>query len=228
MALLELNGVTRAYPSGEGVVTALNNISLRIAAGEMVAIMGTSGSGKSTLMNILGCLDKPTSGSYIVAGQDVSTLDSDALASLRRERFGFIFQRYLLLTHLSALANVEIPAIYAGYDKQARGSRANSLLQRLGLADRSSHHPNQLSGGQQQRVSIARALMNGGEIILADEPSGALDHASGNEVLNILRELHDQGHTIIIVTHDAKIAAHADRLVEISDGRIIKDTGFTF
>jgi macrolide transport system ATP-binding/permease protein len=225
MALLELNGVTRSYSSGDDIVTALDNISLSIAAGEMIAIMGTSGSGKSTLMNILGCLDKPTAGSYRVGGQDTATLDSDALAELRRERFGFIFQRYHLLPHLSALGNVEIPAIYAGYDKHARGERATSLLKRLGLADRATHRPSQLSGGQQQRVSIARALMNGGEIILADEPSGALDHASGREVMNILKELHGLGHTIIIVTHDAQIASHADRVVEISDGRIVRDTG---
>jgi len=225
MALLELHGVTRAYPSGGETITALDNISLSIAAGEMIAIMGASGSGKSTLMNILGCLDKPTSGSYRVDGQDISTMDSNALAKLRRDRFGFIFQRYHLLPHLSALGNIEIPAIYAGYDKHARLQRATSLLTRLGLADRATHRPNQLSGGQQQRVSIARALMNGGEIILADEPSGALDHASGREVMNILKELHGLGHTIIIVTHDAQIAAHADRIVEISDGRIVRDTG---
>ena len=225
MALLELHGVTRAYPSGEETITALDNISLSIAAGEMIAIMGASGSGKSTLMNILGCLDKPTSGSYRVDGQDTSAMDSNALAKLRRDRFGFIFQRYHLLPHLSALGNVEIPAIYAGYDKHARMQRATSLLARLGLTDRATHRPNQLSGGQQQRVSIARALMNGGEIILADEPSGALDHASGHEVMNILKELHGLGHTIIIVTHDAQIAAHADRIVEISDGSIVRDTG---
>lgn len=223
--LLELDGVTRSYPSGEGVVTALDNVSLSIAAGEIIAIMGVSGSGKSTLMNILGCLDRPTAGSYTVDGQDVATLDSNALARLRRERFGFIFQRYHLLPHLSALGNVEIPSVYAGYDKQAREQRANDLLAHLGLADRATHRPNQLSGGQQQRVSIARALMNGGEIILADEPSGALDRASGGEVMNILRDLHGLGHTIIIVTHDAEIAAHADRIVEIRDGRIVRDTG---
>jgi len=224
MALLELNNVTRTYPSGGGTVTALDNVNLSINAGEMVAIMGVSGSGKSTLMNILGCLDRPTEGSYLVDGQDIATLDSDALAKMRRERFGFIFQRYHLLPHLSALKNVEIPAIYAGYDKRARDERAIDLLTRLGLADRATHRPNQLSGGQQQRVSIARALMNGGEIILADEPSGALDQASGREVLKILRELHELGHTIIIVTHDPEIAAQADRIVEITDGRIVRDS----
>lgn len=225
MALLEFNGVSRSYASEGGTVTALDDVSLSIAAGEMIAIMGTSGSGKSTLMNILGCLDRPTSGSYQLDGQDIAAFDSDALAKLRRERFGFIFQRYHLLSHLSALGNIEIPAIYAGYDKHSRVERTKSLLARLGLADRATHRPNQLSGGQQQRVSIARALVNGGEIILADEPSGALDKASGREVMNVLKELHSQGHTIIIVTHDAEVAAHAGRIVEISDGRIVRDTG---
>lgn len=225
MPLLALHGVSRTYPSGGGVITALDNVDLSIDAGEMLAIMGVSGSGKSTLMNILGCLDKPTTGSYRVDGRDTATLDSDALARLRREHFGFIFQRYHLLPHLSALRNVEIPAIYAGYDKHAREARASALLTRLGIADRATHRPNQLSGGQQQRASIARALMNGGEIILADEPSGALDQASGREVMKILRELHSQGHTIIIVTHDAEIAAHAERIVELRDGRIVRDTG---
>jgi macrolide transport system ATP-binding/permease protein len=225
MSLLELNGVSRSYTSEGGTVTALDNISLSIVAGEMIAIMGTSGSGKSTLMNILGCLDRPTSGSYQLDRQDIAAFDSDALAKLRRERFGFIFQRYHLLSHLSALGNIEIPAIYAGYDKHSRIERVKHLLARLGLADRATHLPNQLSGGQQQRVCIARALMNGGEIILADEPSGALDKASGREVINILKELHSQGHTIIIVTHDAEVASHAERIVEISDGRIVRDTG---
>jgi macrolide transport system ATP-binding/permease protein len=225
MSLLELNGVSRSYTSEGGTVTALDNISLSIVAGEMIAIMGTSGSGKSTLMNILGCLDRPTSGSYQLDRQDIAAFDSDALAKLRRERFGFIFQRYHLLSHLSALGNIEIPAIYAGYDKHSRIERVKHLLTRLGLADRATHLPNQLSGGQQQRVCIARALMNGGEIILADEPSGALDKASGREVINILKELHSQGHTIIIVTHDAEVASHAERIVEISDGRIVRDTG---
>lgn len=225
MPLLALNGISRSYASEGGTVTALNNVSLSIAAGEMIAIMGASGSGKSTLMNILGCLDRPTSGSYQLDGQDIAAFDSDALAKLRRERFGFIFQRYHLLPNLTALGNIEIPAIYAGYDKHSRTERTKGLLARLGLADRAMHRPNQLSGGQQQRVSIARALVNGGEIILADEPSGALDKASGREVMNILKELHSQGHTIIIVTHDAEVAAHAGRIVEISDGRIVRDTG---
>ncbi|MEE6802133.1 ATP-binding cassette domain-containing protein, partial [Escherichia coli O8:H10] len=171
--LLELRDIRRSYPSGEGMVEVLKGVTLDIVAGEMVAIVGASGSGKSTLMNILGCLDKPTSGSYRVAGVDVATLDGDALARLRREHFGFIFQRYHLLSHLTAAQNVEVPAVYAGTERKARLARANALLKRLGLAERESYQPSQLSGGQQQRVSIARALMNGGQVILADEPTGA-------------------------------------------------------
>ncbi|EFU9910479.1 MacB family efflux pump subunit [Salmonella enterica] len=191
-ALLELCNVSRSYPSGEEQVAVLKDISLQIHAGEMVAIVGVSGSGKSTLMNILGCLDKPTSGTYRVAGRDVSTLDPDALAQLRREHFGFIFQRYHLLSHLTAAQNVEIPAVYAGIERKKRQARARELLLRLGLSDRVDYPPSQLSGGQQQRVSIARALMNGGQVILADEPTGALDSHSGEEVMAILRQLRDR------------------------------------
>lgn len=222
-ALLELSGIRRSYPSGDGSVDVLKGISLQINAGEMVAIVGASGSGKSTLMNILGCLDKPTSGTYRVAGVDVATLDSDALAALRREHFGFIFQRYHLLSHLTAAQNVEVPAVYAGMERKARLERARQLLQRLGLADRVDYAPSQLSGGQQQRVSIARALMNGGQVILADEPTGALDTRSGEEVMAILHQLKEQGHTVIIVTHDPQIAAQAERVIEIRDGEIIRN-----
>lgn len=222
-ALLELKGLVREFPAGEGVVAVLRDVDLRIAAGEMVAIMGPSGSGKSTLMNILGCLDRPTRGSYRVAGQETQAMDPDALARLRREHFGFIFQRYQLLGDLSALGNVEIPAIYAGAAAAERHARGERLLQRLGLAERLRHRPGQLSGGQQQRVSIARALMNGGDVILADEPTGALDQASGREVMRILEELHADGHTVILVTHDPQVAAHAERVIEISDGRIVAD-----
>ncbi|WP_258210211.1 macrolide ABC transporter ATP-binding protein/permease [Salmonella enterica] len=220
-ALLELRNVSRSYPSGEEQVAVLKDISLQIHAGEMVAIVGVSGSGKSTLMNILGCLDKPTSGTYRVAGRDVSTLDPDALAQLRREHFGFIFQRYHLLSHLTAAQNVEIPAVYAGIERKKRQARARELLLRLGLSDRVDYPPSQLSGGQQQRVSIARALMNGGQVILADEPTGALDSHSGEEVMAILRQLRDRGHTVIIVTHDPLIAAQAERIIEIHDGKIV-------
>ncbi|WP_052284333.1 macrolide ABC transporter ATP-binding protein/permease MacB [Kluyvera genomosp. 1] len=220
-ALLELTDIRRSYPSGDGSVEVLKGITLQINAGEMVAIVGASGSGKSTLMNILGCLDKPTSGTYRVAGTDVATLDSDALAALRREHFGFIFQRYHLLSHLTAAQNVEVPAVYAGMDRKARLERAKQLLQRLGMQDRVDYAPSQLSGGQQQRVSIARALMNGGQVILADEPTGALDSHSGEEVMAILHQLKEQGHTIIIVTHDPLVAAQAERVIEIRDGEII-------
>lgn len=220
-ALLELKEIRRSYPSGDGMVEVLKGITLTINAGEMVAIVGASGSGKSTLMNILGCLDKPTRGTYRVAGTDVSTLSGDALAQLRREHFGFIFQRYHLLSHLTAAQNVEVPAVYAGTERKARLARAKELLTRLGLGDRSEYQPSQLSGGQQQRVSIARALMNGGQVILADEPTGALDSHSGEEVMAILHQLRDRGHTVIIVTHDPQVAAQAERIIEIRDGKII-------
>ncbi|MET3377809.1 MULTISPECIES: macrolide ABC transporter ATP-binding protein/permease MacB [Variovorax] len=221
--LLTLRGIGRSFPSGEQEVQVLKDVNLDIGNGEMLAIVGASGSGKSTLMNILGCLDRPSTGTYIVSGQDVGTLDSDALAQLRREHFGFIFQRYHLMPHLTATGNVEVPAVYAGTDGEARDTRARQLLVRLGLGDRTEHRPSQLSGGQQQRVSIARALMNGGQVILADEPTGALDSRSGQEVIGILRELHVQGHTIIIVTHDMQVASCTERIIEIADGVIVGD-----
>ncbi|HHH2177957.1 TPA: MacB family efflux pump subunit [Yersinia enterocolitica] len=221
--LLQLDNVSRWFISGEERVQVLKNINLTIHSGEMVAIVGASGSGKSTLMNILGCLDKPSSGEYLVAGRIPQHLDSNELAELRREHFGFIFQRYHLLNDLSAQENVEIPAIYAGVNREERRQRAASLLSRLGLVDRLVYRPSQLSGGQQQRVSIARALMNGGEVILADEPTGALDTHSGTEVLNILKGLHQQGHTVVIVTHDMSIAEHAQRIIELRDGEVIAD-----
>ncbi|WP_349656499.1 MacB family efflux pump subunit [Xanthomonas sp. 10-10] len=222
-ALLQVSALCKEFPSADGSVAILRDVTLRIHAGEMVAIMGPSGSGKSTLMNILGCLDRPTRGSYEVAGQDIGQLDPDSLARLRRAHFGFIFQRYQLLGELDAIGNVEIPAIYNGTAADARRARAQALLERLGLGTRLHHRPGQLSGGQQQRVSIARALMNGGEVILADEPTGALDQASGKEVMAILQELHAAGHTIILVTHDPEVAAHAQRVIEIRDGRIVAD-----
>ncbi|ADO49158.1 macrolide ABC transporter ATP-binding protein/permease MacB [[Enterobacter] lignolyticus] len=221
--LLELKDIRRSYPSGDGSVEVLKGITLSVNAGEMVAIVGASGSGKSTLMNILGCLDKPTSGTYRVEGVDIATLDGDALARLRRDHFGFIFQRYHLLPHLTAAQNVEVPAVYAGRGRQQRLARARELLGRLGLHERVDYRPSQLSGGQQQRVSIARALMNGGQVILADEPTGALDSASGEEVMAILHQLREQGHTVIVVTHDPEVAAQAERIVEIRDGELISN-----
>ena len=221
--LLELSDVSRTYTSGGVPLTVLRDINLMIQSGEFVAIMGASGSGKSTLMNIIGCLDKASKGSYRIRGIDVASLNSDQLASLRRDTFGFIFQRYNLMSDLSAVENAEVPAIYCGMAKTQREAHAGELLQELGLSDRMQHHPNQLSGGQQQRVSIARALMNGGPVILADEPTGALDSHGGKEVMAILEKLHGQGHTIIVVTHDSDIAAYAHRIVHLNDGRITSD-----
>lgn len=222
--LLEVNNLIREFPAGDSTVQILKGIDLKIYAGELVAIVGQSGSGKSTLMNILGCLDKPTSGSYKVKGRETRTLEPDALAQLRREYFGFIFQRYHLLGDINAAGNVEVPAIYAGMNPTARQERSKELLTELGLGEKVQNRPNQLSGGQQQRVSIARALMNGGDVILADEPTGALDKNSGIEVMRILRELNAKGHTIILVTHDMNVAKNATRIIEISDGNIISDT----
>ncbi|MBV8502880.1 MAG: ATP-binding cassette domain-containing protein [Paucibacter sp.] len=225
MPLIELRGVERHYKLGDNDVAALAGVSLSIEAGEYVAIIGQSGSGKSTLMNVLGCLDKPSSGHYRIAGRDTSELDPDELAALRREHFGFIFQRYHLLGHLDARANAALPAVYTGASSGRRLGRARALLERLGLAERLDHKPNELSGGQQQRVSIARALMNGGQVILADEPTGALDSASGAEMLRLLGELNARGHTVIIVTHDANVAAQARRVISMRDGLIVSDAG---
>lgn len=223
--LIRIRDLRKVYPGGDAPIEVLKGISLDIHAGEFVAIMGASGSGKSTLMNVLGCLDRPTSGEYRFAGREVSGMSADDLAWLRREAFGFIFQSYHLLAHASACGNVEIPAIYAGLPAPARRARAKALLERLGLGERLDHRPNQLSGGQQQRVSIARALMNGGHIILADEPTGALDSRSGADVMALLRELAEQGHTIILITHDREVAAHACRRIELRDGEVVADTG---
>ncbi len=216
-------GCQQAYFNGDIAVEVLHHISLDIEAGEFVAIIGQSGSGKSTLMNILGCLDQPTSGSYFIEGENVSGFDSDELAALRRRTFGFIFQSYNLIPTASARENVEVPAVYAGVSARDRHDRAEALLQSLKLGERIDHRPNQLSGGQQQRVSIARALMNGGRVILADEPTGALDSQSGDEVMRLLRDMNENGHTVIVITHSREVAAQADRLIEISDGHIVAD-----
>ena len=221
--LLEVKNLVREFPAGESTIQILKSIDLKIYPGELVAIVGQSGSGKATLMNILGCLDQPTSGSYRVNGRETGELEPDELAQLRREYFGFIFQRYHLLGDLTASGNVEVPAIYAGVDSQERQASASALLTDLGLGEKTQNRPSQLSGGQQQRVSIARALMNGGDVILADEPTGALDKNSGIEVMRILRELNAKGHTIILVTHDHNVAKNATRIIEISDGNIISD-----
>jgi macrolide transport system ATP-binding/permease protein len=221
--LIALHDVAKTFQRGEVAVHALRGVSLEIAAGEFVAIIGASGSGKSTLMNLIGLLDRPSEGSYRFAGIEIGVLDADRRAHLRRESFGFIFQQYSLLASSTAIENVEIPAIYAGVPRTERLARAREILASLGLGDRLDHRPGQLSGGQQQRVSIARALMNGGAVILADEPTGALDSESGAEVLRLLEELNAQGHTIVLITHDAGVAARARRIVEIKDGRIVSD-----
>ena len=225
--LIQLQGIRKRYGGHDGApaVEVLRGLTLSIGAGEFVAIVGASGSGKSTLMHLLGCLDRPSDGTYRFAGQDVASLNPDELAWLRREAFGFVFQGYHLIATESARENVEVPALYAGMPASARHARSEALLKRLGLGDRLDHRPNQLSGGQQQRVSIARALMNGGRIILADEPTGALDSSSGAEVMALLGELADAGHTIILITHDRKVAAQARRVIEIRDGEIIEDSG---
>ncbi len=223
--LIELTAVTKTYRTGELAVEVLHGIDLAIYPGEFVAIVGASGSGKSTLMNILGCLDRPTSGAYRFLGEDVSGLGRDELARLRREAFGFIFQSYNLIAAATSTENVEVPAIYAGLPPAARHERARSLLTTLGLGERLEHRPTQLSGGQQQRVSVARALMNGGQIILADEPTGALDSKSGAEVLALLEDLARRGHTVIVITHSGEVAAHAHRVIEIRDGLVVRDPG---
>jgi macrolide transport system ATP-binding/permease protein len=226
-ALIELHGICKRYGganTGQPEVTVLHDIDLTIQAGEFVAIVGASGSGKSTLMHLLGCLDRPSAGTYAFNGRNVTELDADALAWLRREAFGFVFQGYHLIAAESACENVEVPAIYAGLSELERRQRAYQLLTQLGLGDRLDHRPHQLSGGQQQRVSIARALMNGGRILLADEPTGALDSQSGADVMTLLKELAAAGHTVILITHDRGVAAQARRVIEIRDGRIVDDS----
>ena len=224
MSLIECKNINRYFGSGANRVHVLKDVSLSIEKGDFVAIIGQSGSGKSTLMNILGCLDSATSGSYQIDGIETAKMEPDELAALRRERFGFIFQRYNLLGSLTARDNVALPAVYMGMGGKERFNRAEKLLQDLGLEGKEGNKPSELSGGQQQRVSIARALMNGGEIIFADEPTGALDTASGKNVIEIIQKLHKEGHTVIMVTHDPGIAAIANRIIEIRDGEIISDS----
>ena len=220
--ILELNDIEKHYKNGDTTVRALDGVSLKIHRGEFVAIMGQSGSGKSTLMNILGCLDRPTAGSYKVLGREAANLDPDELASLRRETFGFVFQKYNLLATASAGENVEIPSVYAGLPKHKRAERAASLLARLGLGDRTAHRPSELSGGQQQRVAIARALVNDPQLILADEPTGNLDTTSGHTIMKVLSELHQSGRTILVVTHDPRMSTYATHTTHMLDGRIVE------
>lgn len=223
MKLIEIEKLNKYFGKGENQAHILKDINLSIDQGDFVAIIGASGSGKSTLMNIIGCLDTASSGVCRIDGKETIAMNADELSNLRQRKFGFIFQRYNLLAALNANENVALPAVYAGMPSRERKARADALLDKLGLKEKTQNRPNQLSGGQQQRVSIARALMNGGEIILADEPTGALDSKSGETVLEILQDLHHEGHTIIMVTHDPNIAATASRVIEIKDGRIIKD-----
>jgi putative ABC transport system ATP-binding protein len=224
-ALIEVSRLTKTYQLGDQTVHALAGVSLRIAEGEFVAIMGASGSGKSTLMNILGCLDVPTTGHYALAGEAVEGMAPDELARVRNRRIGFVFQQFNLLPRTSALENVELPMVYAGIKAADRHQRARAALQRVGLGERTGHTPAELSGGQQQRVAIARALVNSPQLILADEPTGALDTATSDEVMRLLTDLNAQGMTVVLVTHEHDIAAWARRKIVVRDGLIIEDTG---
>ncbi len=223
--IIRLEHIYKDYPLGNSTVRVLKDINLSVHPGEYVALMGPSGSGKSTLMNIIGALDVPTSGKYILNGREVEKLTDDQLAEVRNKEIGFVFQTFNLLPRLSALENVALPLIYAGVPKRDRLERARRMLADVGLADRMDHKPNQLSGGQRQRVAIARALINNPSILLADEPTGNLDSQSSEEVMKLFDRLHEQGHTIILVTHEPDIAAHAKRLVRLLDGKILEDTG---
>ncbi len=221
--LIRVDGLTKDYVLGDNVVHALAGVSMTIEAGEFVAVMGPSGSGKSTFMNMIGCLDRPTSGSYWIAGEDAARMDSDALAAVRNRRIGFVFQQFNLLARTSALENVELPLMYANVPMQERHARALEKLKLVGLGDRSDHQPSQLSGGQQQRVAIARALVNNPALILADEPTGALDSRTSVEIMALLQQLNGDGMTIVLVTHEHDVAAFASRLVMFRDGRIVSD-----
>ncbi len=218
--ILKMDNVVKIYTMGSEKVTALDNVSLTVKRGEFLSILGPSGSGKSTLMNIIGCLDVPTSGTYILAGEDVSKLDQNQLAGIRNREIGFVFQSFQLLPKLTALANVELPLIYAGLLLSERKKKAKYILDRVGLTDKLKNLPSQLSGGQQQRVAIARSLVTGPTILLADEPTGALDQATGVQIMNLFKELHNEGHTVIMITHDHNVASYANRIVRIIDGKL--------
>ncbi len=221
--VIDIDGVTKLYKMGEEIVHALRGVALKVHRNEYIAIMGPSGSGKSTLMNMLGCLDTPTSGHYEFSGKDVSSMTDDELAEIRNREIGFVFQTFNLLPRSTSLANVELPLIYAGMGPDARRAQAIRALESVGLGDRMAHKPNELSGGQRQRVAVARALVNNPSIILADEPTGNLDSRTGEEIMQLFEDLYDQGNTIIVVTHEEDIARHARRIVRLRDGLIESD-----
>ena len=222
-ALIEFDEVCKYYQMGDTTVKAADHISMKIEKGEFVAIVGQSGSGKSTCMNIIGCLDVPTQGTYLLNGRDVGKMNRNALAAIRNEMLGFIFQQYNLLPKLNLMENVEVPLVYAGVSRAERHKRAKEVLEKVGLGDKLKNKPNQLSGGQQQRVSIARALAGDPAVILADEPTGALDSHTGREVLDMLKKLHDAGNTVVLITHDNSIAVQTQRIIRLEDGHVIYD-----
>jgi putative ABC transport system ATP-binding protein len=224
MSLIETRDLWKSYRMGDEEVHALRGVTIQIERGEYVAIMGPSGSGKSTLMNLIGCLDTPTRGTYLLNGKEVSRMDDDELARIRNEEIGFVFQTFNLLPRATELQNVELPLVYAGVTAKVRGERANAVLDRVELGDRKHHRPNELSGGQRQRVAIARALVNNPSIVLADEPTGNLDSKTGVEIMSLFARLHEAGNTIVLVTHEADVAAHAKREIFIRDGQVEKDT----
>ena len=221
--LVEMRDICKDYPQGKDFVHILKNINLEVAEGDYLAIMGPSGSGKTTLMNLIGCLDVPTHGTYRLNGRDVGKMSRNELAAIRNEMLGFIFQQYNLLPRLNLMENVEVPLVYAGIGRTERHARAKEVLEQVGLGDKLRNRPNQLSGGQQQRVSIARALVRNPAVILADEPTGALDSHTGREVLGMLQQMHDEGHTVVLITHDNSIAVQADRIIRLEDGRVVYD-----